>query len=251
MTMDEKNTENQKRFTAGSCLASEPEAAPGKNSEPQKGFTLIEVLIYLGLFVLIMGSIFQTFEGNRATFASGERKADVQANARVAMDEMSRQIRMAGYYPENFDANGANDIANANAIHVATDNTLAIYADANAAGSSNILLFCLDGTVVRTKTGPIGNAASYTCSGGDVLAENMTSLRFTYYGADSITLPNPANTPYQLDGQAPAVVPTFTTVTERAAVRRVVITLTVRQNVPHRAPQIYTLTSDVRLRNLN
>jgi type II secretory pathway pseudopilin PulG len=230
MTMEENNAQTQ-------------------NSE--KGFTLVEVLIYLALFVLIMGAVFQTFEGNRATFASGEKKADVQANGRVAMDEIARQIRMAGYFPENFDANTANDIANGNAIHIATNTAVAIYGDADAAGSSNVLLFCLDGTVLRRQTGPIGTASSYTCSAGEALAENITSLRFTYYGADNLTIPNPANTPYLLDSQTTGGVPSFTTVTQRTLVRRIVITLTVQVNVPRRAPQIYSLTSDVRLRNLN
>ena len=36
---------------------------------------------------------------------------------------------------------------------------------------------------------------------------------------------------------------------QRAAVRRVVITLTARESVPNQPPQTYTLTSDVRLRN--
>jgi Tfp pilus assembly protein PilW len=212
---------------------------------------MVEAMIYVGLFVLVLGAIFQTFEGNRSTFASGERKADVQANARVGMDEIARQIRMAGYYPENFDATTGNDIANANAIHIATNDAVAVFGDANAGGSSNVLLFCLDGTTVRRQTGAIGSATSYTCSAGEVLAENITSLRFTYYGADNATLPNPATSPYQLDSQSPGAVPSFSTVTQRSAVRRVVITLTVQSNVPHRAPQIYTLTSDVRLRNLN
>jgi len=47
-------------------------------------------------------------------------------------------------------------------------------------------------------------------------------------------------------------VPLFASTAQRGAVRRVVITLTATENVPgQQQPQTYTLTSNVRLRNLN
>lgn len=214
------------------------------------GFTLIEVLIYIALFVLILSSIYGVFESNRSTYASGDRKADVQQNARVGMDEMARQIRMAGYFPENFDTNTGNNIANGAAVHLATNSAIAVFGDVDGAGVSNVVLFCLDGTVLR-RGSAAASAAAYTCSNGQILAENITSLRFTYYDGVSTPIPNPPTTPYQLDGQNTGAIPSFSTTTQRAAVRRVVITLTVREDVPRRAPQIYSLTSDVRLRNVN
>jgi hypothetical protein len=176
---------------------------------------------------------------------------DVQQNARVGMDEIARELRMTGYFPENFDTNTGNNLVNVSPIQLATDNALAILGDADGSGTTNVFLFCLDGAVLRRKRAASGAVASYTCSGGDVLAENVTSLRFGYFDVNNTAVPNPPTPPFQLDGQALSAVPDFSDVTQRQAVRRAVITLTVRQDVPRQAPQVYTLTSDVRLRNLN
>lgn len=221
-----------------------------RSSDYQKGFSLVELLIYLVLFLLILGSILQIFESHRSTYASGEKKMDAQQNARVAMDEIARQLRMAGYFPENFDSNSGNDL-DANAIQVATDTALAVLGDADGSGTSNVFLFCLDGSNLRRGKGTNGVANAYTCSSGEILAQNITSLRFTYYDSNNASLPNPPTTPYVLDGEGEGAVPSFSDVTQRDAVRRVVTTITVTEAVPRQASQVYTLTSDVRLRNVN
>ena len=216
----------------------------------QKGFSLVEILIYTLLFGIVMTSVYRVLESNRATYASGERKMDVQQNARVAMDEMTRQLRMAGYYPENFDADTTNDLASPNPIHIATNAAMAVFGDADGSGTSNIFFFCLDGSTVRRGRAASGVGA-YTCTSGDVLADGVTSLSFNYYAEAGATLPATPTAPFQLDGQAVGAVPAFTDLAQRGAVRRVVIALTATETVPRQAAQTYTLTSDVRLRNIN
>lgn len=224
---------------------------PNKFSNNQKGVTLIEVLIYVVLSLVVLTAIFQMLDSNRATFLNGETRMNVQQNGRVGMDEISRELRMAGYYPENFDADPGNNLSNVSAVQLATHTALAVYGDVDGSGASNVFLFCLNGSVVRRIKATSGTVAAYTCSGGDVLASYITGLRFSYYDANNVTIPAPATSTFQLDGQALGAVPSFATVVQRNAVRRVAITLTVRRDVPRQAPQIYTLTSDVRLRNLN
>jgi hypothetical protein len=172
---------------------------------------------------------------------------------------------MAGYFPENFDTPGTgNDVlvADQNPIQVGTNTALAILgaaagcldADSNGvcddpqpAGQSQVFLFCLSGTTLLGKAGPLGAAASYDCSDPgqtQALADNVTNLTFAYYDGNNNLLASP------LDGQALGL-PAFAVTTDRAAVRTVVITVTAQENVPGQAPQTYTLTSNVRLRNLN
>jgi Tfp pilus assembly protein PilW len=214
-----------------------------------RGFTIVEMLIAFSVFFLVLGGIFQIFGPSNVMYAAGHRKLDLQQSARVAMDTMVRQMRMAGYFPENFDANVANDVANA--LHIATDGAVAIAGDTDGTGTSNVFMFCLDGggglRVLREAVA----TASYQCTNGQVLADNVTNLRFAYYDADNAPLPDPPTGPYALDGQGAGVAPSFADLTQRGAVRTVVITVTTQQNVPGQAPQVYTLTSDVRLRNLN
>jgi Tfp pilus assembly protein PilW len=216
----------------------------------QKGVGLIELMIYVVLSVVVLTSIYRLLDSNRATYASGQSKMNAQQNARVGVDEIDRELRMAGYYPENFDVDPANNIT-LNTVQVATDSVLAVAGDADASGSTNVFLFCLDGTVLRRQKGANGVLATYTCSNGETLAENVTSLRFTYYDVNNVSIPATPTPPFALDSQAANVVPTYGSVTDRAAVRRVVMAITVQKAVPPKGTQVYTLTSDVRLRNLN
>ena len=213
----------------------------------QDGFTMVEVLVALGIFMLIVVGILQIFEPSNAANLTSQRKLSVQQNGRVAMDTIVRQIRMAGFFPENFDADNANNVANS--VQIATNAALAVAGDLDGSGASNAFLFCHDGTALRRIRGAIGAAASYTCAGGDILAESVTSLGFAYYDGASAPVPNPPAAPYALDAQPAGGVPDFTDTTQRSSVRRVVITLTARESVPNQPAQTYTLTSDVRLRN--
>lgn len=213
----------------------------------QAGFTLVEILVALSIFLLILMAIFQIFEPSNAAYLASQRKLDIQQNARVAMDMMLRQVRMAGYFPENLDTDNTNDVANS--VQIATDAALAVAGDLDASGTSSAFFFCIDASGLRRVKGALGVAASYTCANGDILAEGVTSLSFAYYDASNNPVPNPPTAPYQLDAQAVGVAPTFATTTERAAVRRVVITLTARGPVAGQPAQTYTLASDVRLRN--
>ena len=67
----------------------------------RKGLTMIEVLVSLTIFLVVLLAIYQLFDTSHATYESGTRKQDVQQQARLAMDEMVRRVRMAGYVPEN------------------------------------------------------------------------------------------------------------------------------------------------------
>jgi len=221
-----------------------------KKRRNQKGVGLIEMLIYVVLSVVVLTSLYRLLDTNRTTYASGESKMNAQMNARVGVDEVNRELRMTGYYPENFDADNTNNIT-LNAVQVATDRFLAIAGDADNTGATNVFMFCLDGTTLRRQKGANGVVGSYTCNTGETLAENVSSLKFTYYDVNNASIPATPTAPYALDTQAAGVVPTYGSVTDRAAVRRVVMSITVTKAVPPKGTQTYTLTSDVRLRNLN
>jgi len=257
-------------------------------SPRRQGFSLVELVIALTVFLLVLLAVYQLFDTSSATYRSGQRKVDVQQNARVALDEVVRQIRMAGYWPENFDANPANDLpATTIGLHVGMSNGLAVFGDldgtcnlaqAQAPGqscpapSSNVFLFCVDTdkpnrkVYIRRGRGAAGAAASYTCTSGDILAEladltyrndsdtiidNTAWLTFTYYDTNNNLIPVPAAAPKGLDGEVLGAVPAFGSTTNRRNVRTVVVTLVAREDALRQDPQIYSLTSSVRLRNVN
>ncbi|MFQ5880897.1 MAG: PilW family protein [Candidatus Methylomirabilales bacterium] len=63
----------------------------------QQGFTLIEVLITSAIFTVVLFGAYLMFDANRLTYARGEVKIDIQQNARIAMESLSRDLRLAGY----------------------------------------------------------------------------------------------------------------------------------------------------------
>jgi type IV pilus assembly protein PilW len=211
----------------------------------QDGFTLVELMVAMSIFLLILVGIFQVFDPSRNAYQVSERKLDVQQNARVAMDRMSRQLRMTGYFPENIATPPANL---SNSIQVATESALSVAGDLDELGASSAYTFCLNGGLRRV-SGAIGAAGSYTCANGQLMAESVTALSFAYFDSANNPVPNPPATPFNLDGQGLGAAPAFVTVAQRSIVRRIVISVTAQENVPSQGTQTYTLTSDVRIRN--
>ncbi len=215
------------------------------------GFTIVEMMIALSIFFLVVAGLFQIFGPSNVMYAAGHRKLDNQQSARVAMDTMVRQMRMTGFFPENFDSPDViPDLVGPVPIHIATDSALAIFGDTDGTGASRVLLFCRNGGEVRMLREPPA-VATYQCGNGQVIAENITDLRFAYFDLDNMPIPAVPAVPYQLDGQGVGVAPNFADTTQRGAVRTVVITVTAQQNVPGQAAQVYTLSSNIRFRNLN
>lgn len=62
-----------------------------------RGFTLMEILIAMSTFLIVLFAIYTSFESSRSTYAAGEQKADIQQNARIAMELMGADLRLAGY----------------------------------------------------------------------------------------------------------------------------------------------------------
>jgi prepilin-type N-terminal cleavage/methylation domain-containing protein len=63
----------------------------------EKGFSLIEILIALFLTGVVIASVFSVYINQHKNWIVQEQITDSQQNARAAIDELTRQIRMAGY----------------------------------------------------------------------------------------------------------------------------------------------------------
>lgn len=64
----------------------------------QQGITLVELMIAMTISLLLTAATFTVFLENRATARSMEIVARMQENARVALDIIGRDIKLAGYY---------------------------------------------------------------------------------------------------------------------------------------------------------
>ncbi|MDG2276344.1 MAG: PilW family protein [Pseudomonadales bacterium] len=64
----------------------------------QGGFSVVELLIALGLGLLVVSGIVQLFIGNSRTYEIVNAQARLQENARFAFEFISRPARMAGFF---------------------------------------------------------------------------------------------------------------------------------------------------------
>ncbi|KRT69760.1 MAG: Tfp pilus assembly protein PilW [candidate division NC10 bacterium CSP1-5] len=100
-------------------------STPGRFAADLRGFTLIEILIALSTFLIVLFAVYTSFESSQATYAAGEQRADIQQSARIAMEMMSADLRLAGYgFPTG-----------AGAITVANPTAISFWADLNNAST--------------------------------------------------------------------------------------------------------------------
>ena len=63
----------------------------------RKGFSLIEMMVALGILSLIIIGLVTFFSGGTRAWVTGQYQLEAQRNARFAMDRMVREIREADY----------------------------------------------------------------------------------------------------------------------------------------------------------
>lgn len=66
-----------------------------KNKEKERGLTLVELLVALAISVIIISSIVFLLRYSQDAFYGTETQSDIQQNARVGLDLMVRELRMA------------------------------------------------------------------------------------------------------------------------------------------------------------
>ena len=59
--------------------------------------TLIELLVAMAISAILIAAIYRTFISQQKTYTVQEQVVDMQQNARVAINRMMREIRMAGF----------------------------------------------------------------------------------------------------------------------------------------------------------
>lgn len=81
--------------------------APGKRRD--LGFTLIELLVALGIFLLVTGAAFTLLSSSQQHYQTESQVLTSFQEARLALDQMVRDINDAGYPPRTFLVTGFPD----------------------------------------------------------------------------------------------------------------------------------------------
>ncbi|MDD1610693.1 MAG: prepilin-type N-terminal cleavage/methylation domain-containing protein, partial [Methylococcaceae bacterium] len=67
-----------------------------RTTAPQRGFTLIELMIAMLIGVFLMAGILQIFSSAKQAYRLQENLSRLQENGRFAMDYLTKGVRMAG-----------------------------------------------------------------------------------------------------------------------------------------------------------
>lgn len=203
----------------------------GKNKE---GFTILELLIGLAIAAIVMLAIYGIFILTYKTYLGQESIADIQEDLRVAIEQMTREMRMAGLKLASYNAL----VPQPPSIEEASPARFRFVAgDMEKNGTQDRIEYAFENSsLIRTFQEYVGGAWEPPQSQAkQVVARNIVALNFRYYDVSNNEI---------FPG-------TDTTLTEQ--VRRVEISITVE--TPLKDPILgkklqRTIVTDVRLRNM-
>ena len=181
------------------------------------GFTIIELLMVLAILSIAFGTIYKSFEQLNRSYTSENVKAGVQQGARIAVEFMVQDIRLAGLDPL-----GTANAGVAATVPLPTSSWIEFTSDMNydgeivASDAFESIKYELVGSELR-QTNHLGE---------ETMLDNVTDLSFTFLDADDQT--------------------TATT----SEIRSVIISLTMERTAGRGEPVARTYTTTVRCRNL-
>lgn len=147
-----------------------------KRSLNEQGFTIIELLVGMVVFLLALTAIYSTFQAQHKSYLMQQEVAAMQQNLRAAMFYMQREIRMAGCDPTG-DADAGIVTKNSDSISFTED------VRGDSAGSDpDGALDDPNENVTYSLNG--GNLVRDTGGGNQTVAENIDALNFIYLDAN-------------------------------------------------------------------
>lgn len=176
-----------------------------KLHEDQQGFTLIEMLIAVALALIILSGVYEVFTSQQKAYSTQDQVVEMQQNARVAMDMMTREIRLAGYIAEQWttDATPTGDVSvggyttdgSADDIEDINTNDLTFEGDVDGNSQTDTVRYSLSGNNLVREVCEWDGSTSTWCvsSSAQPLAENITNLTFAYYDSNGVVTATRSN----------------------------------------------------------
>lgn len=156
-------------------------------SKDQCGFTLAEIMIAMVLGILVISGVTDVFISQQKAYNIQDQVSEMQQNARVAMDRITRSIRSAGYDPRKTYKHGITNTAhwddsNNSLIDITSFNEIHLTTDVDSDGIVDNNTDERIGFRVNNNTLEIYNITDWK-----TLAENIESLSFVYTFSDGGT----------------------------------------------------------------
>jgi prepilin-type N-terminal cleavage/methylation domain-containing protein len=162
-----------------------------KSCKQQWGFSMIEMMIVLAIISIIMGSVFKAIDLTQQTSRTQQVKLDLNQQAREFVDQLTHDLRNAGYPAQRNMAKGMVDPTNANAAP--NDVYSSAYDKYNAPG------------LIYANNGSLWFAGNLDGTAGVAGTANVSIVRYDYVagGAGSPNCPCLRRTEFNRNGGDP------------------------------------------------
>lgn len=134
------------------------------------GFSLIELLVAMGIGMVVLAAVTTTFMSQTRFYSAQEQINQMEQNARGALDLITRELKMAGYKPAGGGFYGVTYNASELLIQADLDSSGAISTSSSA---NEQITYAYDATNQQI-TRKVGTGTA------EVLAENITAFTFSY-----------------------------------------------------------------------
>ena len=111
-----------------------------ENNKSESGFSLIETIVSLSLFVLAILLVMQLYSNLNKGYQAGSDRAEVTQNARVSLDRLSREVRQAVHFVGNLP------------VSLATASSTLEFQDGHDQSTINYIKYYLSGTNLTRET---------------------------------------------------------------------------------------------------
>jgi type IV pilus assembly protein PilW len=150
------------------------------------GFTLMELLVSMSIGMVVLAALAKTFTVQSRQNTAEEQVAQMQGNARAALDLMVREIKMAKYNPAGTAFSSAYGVTySASQLEVKAD------MDGNgtistSSGSVEDIIYARD-AANNYITRKLGSGTA------EIVADNITAFTFAYYDANGSAVTSSGN----------------------------------------------------------
>ncbi|MGH9521312.1 MAG: PilW family protein [Terriglobales bacterium] len=213
--------------------------------QPQSGFSLIELMIVLLVLSVMMGAVFQQINLVQQRNTAEQAKTDMFQESRSFMDQLTRDLHMAGYpNPRNFApgyVTGPNDTHAAVGLVQVTSNSLTFEGDVDGDGVIDSVQYYLNSTgnncpcMRRSQTQKIS---------ADPMSQGTAANYMEVQNVQNGTSANPIFQAYDINGNLITLPVDFdNNKTTMATIRSIKVTMTVQSPIVDIKTRIYPITT--------
>lgn len=153
-------------------------ARPAIRNSRNMGFTLVELMVAMAVGSIIMAAVLTSFIAQHNVYIAQDEVVQMQQNARVAIDMMSRDIQSAGYNPNHLTGTVGITTTGINAT-TGVASTLTFTRD-NGAGVLETVTYSLPTTKMLTLNTSLPPAGTTAADWPAAIAEGISNLEFRY-----------------------------------------------------------------------